>query len=186
MQLWRLWWAMARNIQYSSGHLRSRNKFIPNRRSAGLSRWSQQAWGCFMRAERVSLLLLGKRKAGGRKMAASCRGVKAVNGKEELERNPWSVLTQEQVGINWVINKTLARQEHWKGPTVSLNPDRQKNKSQQRWNGAQFLERAERALDVTDEWIQYSRRGPSQACNSSFCSFKIIPPDSQSVASLLC
>lgn len=77
-----------------------------------------------MRAERVSLLLLGKRKARGRKMVVCCRDVKAVNGKYGLERNPCTVLTRGQMGTNWVLNKKLARQEHWKGLTQSLNPDR--------------------------------------------------------------
>lgn len=47
-------------------------------------------------------------------MAACCRGIRAAKGKDGLERNQWTVLSREQEGINWVINKKLARHEHRK------------------------------------------------------------------------
>jgi len=45
-------------------------------------------------------------------MIACCRDIGAVKGKDGLERNHWTALTREQVGVNWVVNKKLARHEH--------------------------------------------------------------------------
>lgn len=50
----------------------------------------------------------------GREVVACCRDTRAVKGKDGLERNQRTALTREQAGINWVINKKLARHEHRK------------------------------------------------------------------------
>lgn len=112
----------------------------------------------------------------GREMAACCRGIRAAKGKDGLERNQWTVLSREQEGINWVINKKLARHEHPKSSLTNLwiQLERDTNLNSVKVEFEPFLEKVERVLEVTGEWIQCSRRGPSWSCRPSFCGFKII------------